>query len=53
MASPPHAVTVRGAHQFEIVGYRWSVRFYPGGFSPPHRALVSAFLKLTSKDARA
>ncbi|CAN6350425.1 unnamed protein product [Urochloa humidicola] len=73
MASPPH--TVRGAHQFEIVGYslikdlaagefvrsaafavggyRWSVRFYPGGFSPPHRAFVSAFLKITSKDARA
>ncbi|KAG2576486.1 BTB/POZ and MATH domain-containing protein 1-like [Panicum virgatum] len=75
MASPPHTVTARGAHQFEIVGYslikglaagefvrsgafavggyRWSVRFYPGGFSPPHRAFVSAFLKITSKDARA
>ncbi|CAL4902183.1 unnamed protein product [Urochloa decumbens] len=73
MASPPH--TVRGTHQFEIVGYslikhlatgefvrsaafavggyRWSVRFYPGGFSPPHCAFVSAFLKITSKDARA
>ncbi|KAL6659511.1 hypothetical protein ACP70R_003551 [Stipagrostis hirtigluma subsp. patula] len=63
---PPH--TVRGTHQFEVVGYslirglaagefvrsgtfvagghRWSVRFYPGGFSPPHRAHVSAFVKL-------
>ncbi|CAN6327554.1 unnamed protein product [Urochloa humidicola] len=74
MASPP-PLTVRGTHQFEIIGYslikdlatgefvrsaafdvggyRWSVRFYPGGFSPPHRAFVSAFLKITSKDARA
>ncbi|CAN6354620.1 unnamed protein product [Urochloa humidicola] len=73
MVSPPH--TVRGTHQFEIVGYShikdfaagefvrsatfavggywWSVRFYPGGFSPPHCAFVSAFLKITSKDARA
>ncbi|TVU43521.1 hypothetical protein EJB05_09999, partial [Eragrostis curvula] len=64
MASPtctaPPPLTVRGTHQFEIVGYslirglaagefvrsgtfsvgghRWSVRFYPGGFSSPHRA---------------
>ncbi|PUZ49984.1 hypothetical protein GQ55_6G022900 [Panicum hallii var. hallii] len=75
MASPPDTVTVRGAHQFEIVGYslikgfaagefvrsdafavggyRWSVRFYPGGFSAPYSAFVSAFLKITSKDARA
>jgi speckle-type POZ protein len=38
---------------FAVGGYRWSVRFYPGGFSAPHRAYVSAFLKLTSKNARA
>jgi speckle-type POZ protein len=71
----PSPCTVRGTHQFEIVGYslikgcaageyvrsgsfavggyRWSVRFYPGGFSAPHSAYVSAFLKLTSKSARA
>ncbi|XP_002444989.1 BTB/POZ and MATH domain-containing protein 1 [Sorghum bicolor] len=71
----PSPCTVRGTHQFEIVGYslikgfaageyvrsgsfavggyRWSVRFYPGGFSAPHRAYVSAFVKLTSKNARA
>lgn len=78
MASATCAVppcTVRGTHQFEIVGYslikgwaaggyvqsgsfavggyRWSVRFYPGGFSAPHRAYVSAFLKLASPNARA
>jgi len=38
---------------FAVGGYRWSVRFYPSGFSAPHRAYVSAFLKLTSKNARA
>jgi speckle-type POZ protein len=38
---------------FAVGGYRWSVRFYPGGFSAPHSAYVSAFLKLTSKSARA
>ncbi|XP_022685481.1 BTB/POZ and MATH domain-containing protein 3 [Setaria italica] len=38
---------------FVVGGYRWSVRFYPGGFSPPHRAHVSAFLKITTNSARA
>ena len=38
---------------FAAGGYRWSVRFYPGGFSAPHCTYVSAFVKLMSNNARA
>lgn len=69
------AQTVRGTHQFELVGYslkkglgvgefvrsgtfavggyKWSVRFYPGGFGPAHKAFVSVFVKLMSNKAKA
>ncbi|KAF0900525.1 hypothetical protein E2562_032121 [Oryza meyeriana var. granulata] len=67
--------TVRGTHQFEIVGYslkkglavgefvrsaafaaggyRWSVRFYPGGFGPAHQEFVSVFVKMMSNKGKA
>uniref|UniRef100_A0A0E0LQW1 BTB domain-containing protein n=1 Tax=Oryza punctata TaxID=4537 RepID=A0A0E0LQW1_ORYPU len=38
---------------FAAGGYRWSVRFYPGGFGPVHREFVSVFVKMMSNKGKA